>query len=102
MGPAGVDEVAVVDAAAERGLLVLDLGRLRSATGPPGLVLGFARIREHQADVAVRRLRDAVAAASSRSRAEDVPRTLPLPDPDSAGRLGTTALDYFPPGSSRP
>ncbi len=106
MGPAGVDEVAVVDAAAERGLLVLDLGRLRSTAGPPGLVLGFARIREHQADLAVRCLRDAVAAAAaasrSRSRSEGVPRTLPLPDPRSAGRLGTTALDYFPPGSTRP
>jgi GntR family transcriptional regulator/MocR family aminotransferase len=99
--PADVDEVAVVDAAAERGLLVLDLGRLRSAPGPPGLVLGFARMRERQADVAVRRLRDAVAAAATRPAAGGVPRPLSLPDPRSAGRLGTTALDYFPPGSTR-
>jgi GntR family transcriptional regulator/MocR family aminotransferase len=101
--PEDVDEVAVVEAATDRGLLVLDLGRLRSTVGPPGLVLGFARIREHQADSAVRRLRDAVTAAAGApgSRAEGVPRPLPLPDPRSAGRLGTTALDYFPPGSTR-
>ncbi len=102
MAPEDVDEVAVVDAAAERGLLVLDLGRLRSTAGPPGLVLGFARVREHQADLAVRRLCDAVAAAAAGSRAGASPRPLPLPDPDSARRLGTTALDYFPPGSTRP
>ncbi|WNV73964.1 PLP-dependent aminotransferase family protein [Geodermatophilus sp. DSM 44513] len=102
MGPADVDEVAVVDAAAERGLLVLDLGRMRSAPGAPGLVLGFARVREHQADVAVRRLRDAVAAAAARPRAGATPRTTALPDPRSAVRLGTTALDYFPPGSTGP
>jgi GntR family transcriptional regulator/MocR family aminotransferase len=102
MAPEDVDEVAVVDAAAQRGLLVLDLGRLRSAVGPPGLVLGFARVREHQADLAVRRLCDAVAAAAARPRGGASPRALPLPDPDSARRLGTTALDYFPPGSTRP
>ena len=59
--PAGCDEAAVVEAAAERGVAVEGVGPLRIARdGPPALVLGFARLPEHQLAEAVRLLAEAI------------------------------------------
>jgi GntR family transcriptional regulator / MocR family aminotransferase len=61
--PAGLDEAAVVAAAAARGLAVEGVAPLRIDTpGPPALVLGFARLPEHRAPGAARLLAAAVAA----------------------------------------
>jgi GntR family transcriptional regulator/MocR family aminotransferase len=61
--PAGLDEAAVVAAAATRGLAIEGVAPLRIETpGPPALVLGFARLPEHRAQGAARVLAAAVAA----------------------------------------
>jgi GntR family transcriptional regulator/MocR family aminotransferase len=58
--PAGLDEAAVVAAAAERGVAVEGATPLRVAGGgPPALVLGFARLPEHRIGQAVRLLAEA-------------------------------------------
>ena len=63
--PAGLDEAAVVEAAAGRGVAVEGVGPMRLARhGPPALVLGFARLPEHRIAEAVRLLAGAVAAAA--------------------------------------
>ena len=109
--PDDVDEDAAVARAAELGLLVLGLGRLRSAAGPKGFVLGYARLREHQADAAITRLADAAARAGTRragtrrsgagADAAGAPgpvgrqRRAAAPAGPAAPRLGTTSLDYF-------
>jgi GntR family transcriptional regulator / MocR family aminotransferase len=65
--PPGLDEAAVVAAAAERGVAVEGVAPLRIAGGgPPALVLGFARLPEHRIADAVRLL--AEAARRSRHR----------------------------------
>ena len=99
--PDDVDEVAAVARAAELGLLVLDLGRLRSAAGPKGFVLGYARLREHQADEAVARLARAVQRAAEGAVPVVAPRP-PAPADPATSRLGTTSLDYFRSGSTVP
>jgi len=61
--PTGSDEPAVVAAAAELGLAVAPLAPMRlAAGGPPGLVLGYARLPEHRLVEAARLLAKAVAA----------------------------------------
>jgi GntR family transcriptional regulator / MocR family aminotransferase len=67
--PPGLDEAAVVAAAAERGVAVEGVAPLRIAGGPPALVLGFARLPEHRIAAAVRLL--AEAARSRRAAAYD-------------------------------
>jgi GntR family transcriptional regulator / MocR family aminotransferase len=63
--PPGLDEAAVVEAAAARGVAVDGVAPLRVAGGgPPALALGFARLPEHRITQAVRLL--AAAAATSR------------------------------------
>jgi GntR family transcriptional regulator / MocR family aminotransferase len=57
--PPGLDEAAVVAAAAERGVAVEGVAPLRIAGGPPALVLGFARLPEHRIAEAVRLLAEA-------------------------------------------
>jgi GntR family transcriptional regulator/MocR family aminotransferase len=62
--PAGLDEAAVVRAAAERGLAVEGVAPLRvEHPGPPALVLGFARLPE-------RRLVEAVQVLAAAAEAE--------------------------------
>jgi GntR family transcriptional regulator/MocR family aminotransferase len=64
--PAGLDEAAVVRAAAERGLAVEGVAPLRvEHAGPPALVLGFARLPERRLTEAVRLLAEAVAACAA-------------------------------------
>jgi GntR family transcriptional regulator/MocR family aminotransferase len=59
--PPGLDEAAVVEAAAERGVAVEGVAPLRVAGGgPPALVLGFARLPEHRLVEAVRLLAEGV------------------------------------------
>ena len=61
--PAGLDEAAVVRAAAERGLAVEGVAPLRvEHPGPPALVLGFARLPERRLAEAAQVLAGAVAA----------------------------------------
>jgi GntR family transcriptional regulator / MocR family aminotransferase len=58
--PPGADEVAVVEAAAERGVAVDGIAPMRIAGGgPPALVLGFARLPEHRIVEAIRLLAEA-------------------------------------------
>ena len=65
--PAGLDEAAVVEAAAERGLAVEGVAPLRvERQGPPALVLGFARLPEHRIAQAVRLLAEAAATTARR------------------------------------
>ena len=65
--PAGLDEAALVEAAAERGVAVDGVAPLRvEHPGPPALVLGFARLPEHRIAEAVRRLAEAAATAARR------------------------------------
>jgi GntR family transcriptional regulator/MocR family aminotransferase len=60
--PPGADEVAVVEAAAERGVAVDGIAPMRIAGGgPPALVLGFARLPEHRIVEAIRLLAEATA-----------------------------------------
>ena len=60
--PEGVDEGALVAAAARRGVGVEGLSLHRFAsTGPPGLVLGFASLPEPAIDRGIRLLADAAA-----------------------------------------
>ena len=59
--PTGCDEAATVEAAAQRGVAVEGVGRLRiSRAGPAALVLGFARLPEHRLADAVRLLAEAL------------------------------------------
>jgi len=59
--PTGCDEAATVEAAAQRGVAVEGVGRLRiSRAGPGALVLGFARLPEHRLADAVRLLAEAL------------------------------------------
>ena len=63
--PAGLDEAAVVEAAAERGVAVEGVAPLRvEHPGPPALVIGFARRAEHRIPEAVRLLAEAAATAA--------------------------------------
>jgi GntR family transcriptional regulator/MocR family aminotransferase len=65
--PPGLDEAAVVQAAAERGVAVEGVAPLRIAGGgPPALVLGFARLPEHRIAEAVRLLAEAARASGYR------------------------------------
>jgi GntR family transcriptional regulator / MocR family aminotransferase len=65
--PPGLDEAAVVQAAAERGVAVEGVAPLRVAGGgPPALVLGFARLPEHRITQAVKLLAEAAAATRLR------------------------------------
>ena len=59
--PPGHDQNAVVEAAAERGVAVEGVAPPGAAGGPPALVLGFARLPEHQLAEAVRLLAEAAA-----------------------------------------
>jgi GntR family transcriptional regulator/MocR family aminotransferase len=63
--PEGVDEAAVVSAAAKRGVGVegLALHRFKPG-GPPGLVLGFAAMPEPAIKQSVRLLADALRSAA--------------------------------------
>jgi GntR family transcriptional regulator/MocR family aminotransferase len=62
--PADCDEAAVVEAAADRGVAVEGAAPLRVVgSGPPALVLGFARLPEHHIAAAVRLLAEATTAA---------------------------------------
>jgi GntR family transcriptional regulator / MocR family aminotransferase len=66
--PAGLDEAAVAEAAAERGVAVEGVAPLRvEGRGPPALVLGFARLPEHRIAEAVRLLAEAAAAAAPKN-----------------------------------
>jgi GntR family transcriptional regulator / MocR family aminotransferase len=59
--PTGCDEAATVEAAAQRGVAVEGVERLRiSRAGPAALVLGFARLPEHRLADAVRLLAEAL------------------------------------------
>ncbi len=96
--PPGTDEAAVVDAAAARAVLVLGMSAMRRLPGPPGLVLGYARLRPHRVDDAVGRLRSAVRDVAARQRRRGARPRRPLPGAALAARLGTSAVDYFPLG----
>jgi DNA-binding transcriptional MocR family regulator len=66
--PADLDEAAVVEVAAERGVAVEGVGPLRIARhGPPALVLGFARLPEHRIAEAVGLLAEAAATRVGRA-----------------------------------
>ncbi|WP_371783014.1 aminotransferase-like domain-containing protein [Streptosporangium subroseum] len=52
--PDGWDELSVVRAARACGLAVEPVGPMRHASGPPALVMGFARLPVHHADEIVR------------------------------------------------
>ena len=58
--PAGHDEAAIIEAAAEHGVAVEGVAPLRIAgEGPPALMLGFARLPEHRIAEAIRLLAEA-------------------------------------------
>ncbi len=64
--PAGHNERAVVEAAAERGVAVEGVAPLRvERRGPPALMLGFARLPEHRISEAVRLLAEAAATVAT-------------------------------------
>ena len=62
--PDGVDDAAVVVAAAERGVVLTGVGQYRIRPGRPGVVLGYSRIDVETVRDGVARLRDAIRAAS--------------------------------------
>lgn len=97
MAPQGIDDQAVVDLAASRGVLALALSGLRRGAGPAGLVLGHARLPVDVAGDAVAGLATAVDDLARRTRPPARTR-FPLPSRALAARLGTTAIDYFPGG----
>ncbi len=67
--PADIDEAAVVDAAARRGLAVDGLARYRlGGAGRPGLVIGYAALSERDIADGVRLLAEAIAASESANR----------------------------------
>ncbi|NUR27673.1 MAG: PLP-dependent aminotransferase family protein [Catenulispora sp.] len=57
--PAGAEEKALTDAARARGVHVEQLAPMRFAPGPPGLVLGYAKLPPAHLVAAARLLRDA-------------------------------------------
>jgi len=64
--PSGVDESAVVRAAAERGVGVQGLALHRfSPGGPPGLLLGYGKLAEPAIEQGVRLLAEALAAVAA-------------------------------------
>ena len=67
--PEDVDEAAVVDAAAARGVAVEGLGPYRLSDGRPGLIFGYAALDERGLTEAVRLLADAIATAPTARRA---------------------------------
>jgi GntR family transcriptional regulator / MocR family aminotransferase len=67
--PPGIDEAAVVDAAARRGLAVDGLARYRiGGAGRPGLVIGYAALSERAIAEGVRLLAEAIDASDSANR----------------------------------
>jgi GntR family transcriptional regulator/MocR family aminotransferase len=63
--PDGVDENAVVAAAAERGVAVEGIGRYRLAPGGPGaLLFGYGTLEEPRLELGVRLVADALTAAA--------------------------------------
>jgi GntR family transcriptional regulator/MocR family aminotransferase len=65
--PPGLDQQAVIEAAAERGVAVQGVAPLRVDNGrPPALMLGFARLPDHRIAEAVRLLAEAAAEAPAR------------------------------------
>jgi GntR family transcriptional regulator/MocR family aminotransferase len=65
--PDGVDETAVVEAAARRGLAVYGLAPYRiSCEGRPGLIFGYATLGEHVLAEGIEILAEAIADARSR------------------------------------
>ena len=80
--PPDLDQDAIIDAAAERGVAVEGPTPLRAASGrPPALVLGFARLPEHRLAHAVRLLAEAAATVRT-----DGPRPGPVRGPGPSPR----------------
>jgi GntR family transcriptional regulator/MocR family aminotransferase len=57
--PAGWDEAALAEVARTAGLGAEPVAPMRAASGPPALVLGFARLPAHRIRSAVRSLAEA-------------------------------------------
>ena len=89
--PGPVDDAALAAAAAARGVLVLGMSSMRRETDHRGLVLGFARLRSHDAleiaDTLARAVEDTTR-RSTRDRAAAGP---------PGGGLGGTGVDFFEP-----
>lgn len=65
--PDGIDDDAVVAAAADRGVVVTSVSQYRLESGRPGVILGYSRVDLQTVREGVARLRDAVRAIQSSS-----------------------------------
>jgi GntR family transcriptional regulator/MocR family aminotransferase len=71
--PGGVDETAVVEAAARRGVAVYGLAPYRiSCEGRSGLIFGYATLREHALTEGIELLAEAISDVRSVSRTADL------------------------------
>ncbi|MEP6639216.1 MAG: PLP-dependent aminotransferase family protein, partial [Chloroflexota bacterium] len=58
--PPGLDEAALIDAAAGEGIALSGLTPRRVAPGPAGLIFGYGAVRESAIEDGIRRLADVV------------------------------------------